>query len=831
MVLGIALGVALHVATESASESMFSAFGEFVERVAGRADLTVESTSVGVPTELVGEVMEVPGVAHAAATMELTVQAPELGESLLIFGVDMLGDMHFLPFDAAEGEEQVIDDPLSFVNDPTALLLSRKFATRHGLATDSTLTLLTSAGPKVFTVRGLLEDSGPASSFGGQVAVMFMDAAQVAFEKGTFADRIDLALEKDANESRVIDAVVAVVGDGYTIESPAAMGSRLREMVAPLHGALWLSGFLALLVGGFLVYNAVGVAVAQRRREIGMLRAFGVTKRATVALFCGEAAMLSIPGIALGLWMGASLAEYSTDHAMRSLNRLYFTAPDVESHLSLRLVCISAAAGLITAVLAAFLPARKGAAIDPAMTLRGSASVEAKAVPVRTLAVIGALMAASAWIPGLQGSRLGNAASVTVSLLGTACLTPLLIQVIRRLSLKPTERLLGIPGRLGLDYVERSLARSSINVLALMVAVSMSVSVGGWLASFEHSIVQWADRVGVADLSVTQGSPIIDRQHVPFTASVVEQVGKVSGVSAVQPYRMIDQDIGDVGIKLVATDTETFRTESEKRGKGWTLLSGAALEAGELRSQALALLSENAAERLKKQVGDTVELVTPNGMLEMTVRGVIVDYTSETGAVFIDRSLYLSHYGDGAVDGLSVFIEESANVDATASAIRDTLGGSSGVFVTRTETVRSQIISTIRDTFSYSRSVEWVTLLIALMGVVGTMIATIIDRSREIGMLRAIGASTGQVAASIVVEAGFLGVCATVIGIAVGILQCQLFLNTLLVDQTGFHLQFVFPAESAARIGILAIVTSAAAGGLPALRAAKTNVASAMVYD
>jgi putative ABC transport system permease protein len=181
VVIGIALGIALYVATEAAAASMLASFGEFVARVAGRADLSVESTGLGVPGELLAAVAETEGVAHAASTLEVTAQATELNESLLVLGVDLLGDMHFLPFNVEEGDHRLIEDPLVFVNDPTALLLSKHFAQRHHLKKDDRIRLLTADGPKDFFIRGVLEDKGPAASFGGQVAVMFIDAAQVSF--------------------------------------------------------------------------------------------------------------------------------------------------------------------------------------------------------------------------------------------------------------------------------------------------------------------------------------------------------------------------------------------------------------------------------------------------------------------------------------------------------------------------------------------------------------------------------------------------------------------------------------------------------------------------
>ena len=135
------------------------------------------------------------------------------------------------------------------------------------------------------------------------------------------------------------------------------------------------------------------------------------------------------------------------------------------------------------------------------------------------------------------------------------------------------------------------------------------------------------------------------------------------------------------------------------------------------------------------------------------------------------------------------------------------------------------------EAFSYSRSVEWVTLLVALMGVTGTMIAAVIDRRREIGALRAIGATRRQVATAIVVEAGFLGFCAVIAGIGLGLLQSTLFLRTLLLNDTGWHVAFVFPWVSTARIASLAIFTSMVAGGVAAFQASRADVAGSVVYE
>jgi putative ABC transport system permease protein len=213
------------------------------------------------------------------------------------------------------------------------------------------------------------------------------------------------------------------------------------------------------------------------------------------------------------------------------------------------------------------------------------------------------------------------------------------------------------------------------------------------------------------------------------------------------------------------------------------------------------------------------------------VHAIVADYTSENGAIYLDRRFYLERWGDPGVDSLSVYLAPGADADSVADGIHRALGGGTTLFVTRFETLRKQLLSSLTQMFSYSRSVELVTLLIALMGVTGTMIAAVLDRTREIAMLRAVGATSRQVATALVVEAAFLGVCAIVIGVVLGVVLCLLFLKTVLIMGTGWKLDFAFPWGSFLRISSLSIGTSVLAGGIPAWRAARTDVAGSVVYE
>jgi putative ABC transport system permease protein len=357
-----------------------------------------------------------------------------------------------------------------------------------------------------------------------------------------------------------------------------------------------------------------------------------------------------------------------------------------------------------------------------------------------------------------------------------------------------------------------------------MVAVATSVSSGGWLAAIEHSIQDWAEQVGVAELSVTQGSPVIDRRHVPMRPGMADMVAAVPGVKRVERFRTIERQVRGEALSINGSDLDVFLEEAARRGRGWQVMDGSLPGKGELAAAPRMLLAENAANRFKVRAGDKLVLPTREGDVPFEIRAVIVDYTAQNGAAFIDRAQLLRYFGDEYVDGMFVFLDDGARASSVASALRVALGrsaGGSSIFVTETSAVEEHILDSLRQTFSYSRSVEVMMLLIALMGVIGTMTAAVIDRRREIAIQRAIGATTLQVAVAIVVEAGFLGVCAAVAGIAVGVVECMIVLDTLLVMETGWHLQFAFPWAATGRTLVWVIGTSALAGAVPAIRAAR----------
>jgi putative ABC transport system permease protein len=831
IVLGIALGVAVVVATRATSAGMLASFDELVARTAAKADLLVVGNESGIPGELAVELAAIPGVEHAASQLEISTSLASDGRPLLVLGVDFLGDTHFLPFEGEGEDDRIVEDPLAFANDPSALLVTRTLATQRNLQVGSEVEVLGADGRVKLHVRGILRDEGPAASFGGQVAVMFIDAAQVAFGRGTLVDRVDVALAEGADKAKVKSAIERVLASRARVELPSKSGERLRSLAEPLHDGLKLSGLVALLVGVFIIYNAVAIAVTQRRRETGVLRALGVLQRDVVLHFCLEATLLAILGIGLGLLLAQSLVELThaqTETAMGYLPIAKLGAPTVGLD--------DALAGALSALVitwgAAFIPALRGARLDPVEALRhGARTPRASRMRAGRLALVGLAIMIGSWALALLGRAWPASAylATVLDLAGAALLAPALIIIARKLVLRYVQRAFGTAGRLGVDYVQRDLGRSTINVLALMIAVSLGVAVAGWLGSFELSVRKWFEQVSAADLAITRGSPLVDRKHLPLSPSTLDKLAGLPGVADLQPMRLISQHFGEITFRLVASDTAVFLEQAQQKDRNWQVLDGRSpIETNELRDKPLIVLGENAAHQMKLRAGDKLQLESPTGPVDLTVRAIVVDYSSELGAGFIDRKLYLERWRDEAIDVINVYMAPGADSARVAEAVRERLGGSETLFVTGTQALREQYLGLVEESFSYARSLELIVLIIALLGVIGTMVAAVLDRTRELGMLRAIGATRAQIARTLVIEAGFIGACSVVLGVFAGAVQCKMFLEVLVADQAGWHFDFVFPVEAASRLTIMVILTAALAGLLPGLRAARLDIKDAL---
>jgi putative ABC transport system permease protein len=213
------------------------------------------------------------------------------------------------------------------------------------------------------------------------------------------------------------------------------------------------------------------------------------------------------------------------------------------------------------------------------------------------------------------------------------------------------------------------------------------------------------------------------------------------------------------------------------------------------------------------------------------VSGLFVDYTSDQGLGFIDRSWFDRYWEDDLVDNIDLYLEDDASVDAVVEEVRRRFGGDRSVFVTPSSKLREEIKKILLQSMSVLQSTEIICLIVAILGVMGTMLAAVLDRIREIGVLRAVGATKEQVAISVVAEAGFLGLTSALAGMLLGVPLGLVFVHAIGMSSTGWRVEYGFPVLAALRVMSAVVLTAMLAGLLPGRRAASMDVTDALAYE
>jgi len=827
---GIVLGVAVFVGMHTANRTVLLGFAQTVDRIAGKTQLQVTAGESGFGEEVLDVVQSAPGVRVAVPIIEVVVDSQISGEgNLFILGVDMTGDRTLRDYDLDGGNEEAIDDPLIFLAQPDSLILSKEFADRHQIAVGSTLPLGTMDGQKLFTVRGVMKSSGLATAFGGNIAVMDIYAAQHMFGRGRTFDRIDIALSEGVTIADGQSAVSALVGAGFDVQPPSGRGQQFESMLASYSMMLSISSAFALFIGMFIIYNSFSIAVTERRSEIGVLRAIGATRGQIRWLFLGESAAIGVIGSLVGLGVGVLMARGIALGIGALISDVYRIGQAVdEVALSPRLLALSFAVGVLTSLVAAVLPARNAARLDPIQALQKGRSHVLSTGESRlrmTAAAVLALFSAICLLTD-TGSRALFYVGYLSAMVAALLLGPLLTLALAR-AFRPILRWLRpVEGSLAADSLIQAPRRTSASVAALMFSVALAVAFEGMGLANYRSMVDWMESVLNPDLFVMP-SQSLDVRGARFPASMGPEIAAVPGVERVQLVRNGRTTFRGTPVMVVALEmssiAETVRLEP------------VAGEAREMYRQAAAgqglVISDNFAERQRLRVGDPIEIAAPYGVIQLPVVGILVDYSDQQGAILMDRSLFIKYWHDDSVNLFRIYTRSDAEVMAVRTRILDRFAGQRQVFVLTNGELKAYIMKVLDQWFRLTSFQIAVAVLVAVLGIINTLTVSIKDRRRELGVLRVVGALHWQVRRTIWIEALSVATFGLILGAALGALNLLYVLQIVHRDVMGIRLDYHFPVVTV--FALVPIIAGSAfiAALWPAESAVRGSLVEALEYE
>lgn len=836
--LGMALGVAVIVAIALVNRALTTSFQSTIEQIAGKAVLQVSNSESGMAEGLLPLVRDTQGVRDVAAAVDGFLPVSGVpAERLYVYGVDLLTDFTMRDHRFV-GDGFAFERALDFIARPDSIAVTESLARRLGLTVGSRLFLNTSRGKQPFTVRALLKEEGTARVFGGNFALMDLPAAQIAFGKEGKLDIIDLTVEAGSEVAAVQEQLRQRLQGAADVERPKKRGEQIESLLTSFRVGLFFVSLIALFVGFFLIYNTVSVSVVQRKREIGTLRCLGMRRSELLRLIVAEALILAIVGAIFGCLFGWALAQAALLAVGETVRNLFSSIGLSGSSLSPRELAIALASAIGVALFAALHPAIEALRISPLENSRQALwrpvfnlkKSRATRLGLVCLAVAPAMIVTAPHLAGAVRQFSAGVIGMLIFLLGLAFFAPLIVRYGAQLLWRSALSLPGIPWaetRLAADSLRRNPSRSGITVATMVISLAAIFTIAAFVNSVRGSLLAWVDQMVTADIIISSGARTAGPRNVSLREDPAVGLRALPGVKIVDLYRLVRANYQGRPIvveSFSAAESARVRTLPMAQGDGARALR----EMGEGKG---AVVSESFQTRFGTQVGDRFELVTPSGPVVFKVLGIYIDYSSDIGSVLIDRALYKKYWRDELVDAFDLWLEPGADMAALVQKIKAGYGERYQLFISTHRELKDAVLRIMEQSFVVNYAVEIVALVVAIFSVVNTLLASILDRTREIGVLRAIGATQSQVRRLIVMEAGWMGLIGGILGLFAGSVMAyhHVVFNTKLL--TGWTFQFYYPYDVAVLVVSATVVLCLMAGYGPAKKAAAMPVVTAIGYE
>ncbi len=828
-VAGVALGVAMIVAIDLANGSAGRAFGLFTESIAGRATHTIDGGPTGLPDSLYTQLRVTLGLREAAPIVDDYVQVLEMNEQPLhVFGIDPFAEPPFRNYLAAGSSDVPVDQLTNFLVQPSTALISEPLAQSYNLKVGDTLTLRYGPARHTIMLVGLLRSSDAVTQQGLQdLLITDISTAQEILGKVGRITTIDLIVPEGAAGAALIDKITPLLPKGAEIQTAAAKGNAISQMTDAFNLSLTALSLLALVVGMFLIYNTVTFSVVQRRPILGTLRALGVTRAQVFGMILSEAAILSAFGALIGLFAGVIMGRLAVGLVTQTVSSLYFTVSVRGVSVPPFTLVKGALIGIGAALLAALVPAYEATTTPPTGALKRS-DIEAKvrrAVPLITLSGV-VLLVASVILLGVH-TLVFNFAGLFTLLIGCALFTPLVVLVLMNGLRNPLGEVAGVLGRMAPRSIVRSLSRTSVAIAALMVAVSVIVGVSAMVGSFRGTLQDWLENTIRADILIGPPSISANRQEMPVDPAVGDEIAKMPGVAQVSTSRNVSVSV--VGDALPAQiNAINYDISQGRRRFVWSIgnfdaVWQAMADGGVMVTEAFA-----SKRHLEAGPGQSITLRTDRGPQAFPVVGVAYDYGSDQGSVLMRDSVYRRLWDDNAISTVAVFVVPGVDVGGLVEQIKARFAGRQELVVRSNRELLQSVLVIFDQTFAITTALNLLATVVAFIGILSALMALQLERTRELGTMRANGLTRWQLFRMTLLETGLMGLVAGLMAIPVGTALAWVLIYIINGRAFGWSIALQLRPEFYLQAVLVALVAALLAGIYPAVQMGRVQPSQAL---
>ncbi len=774
-----------------------------------------------IPAEVVGKVATVPGVQSAIGAV-IEDGARVVGRDGKVigssgpprFGVGWRGEVGFVQLRQGRGPRA-----------PGEVAISAGLAKQGNFKLGDRLDVLTLQPKRTFTLVGIFGYTGGRDSLGAETRVAFTEpvAQQLMLGKSGTYSVVNVRAQQGGSTTRLRDAIQAALGGGYSVRTRQQVADDQASDVTAFLGFLrfFLLGFagVTLFVGVFLILNTFSILVAQRTRELALLRSVGASRGQVLRSVLVEAVLVGLLAATLGLFAGLGIAALlrAVMQAARGVS-----LPDAGLTLPVAAIVASYLVGVVVTVIAALLPALRASRVPPVAAMRDAATPDKPLTPLTIAGTLPALLGVGAVGAALFGD-LGDATpaallgGVLLTFVGVAMLTPVLS--------RPAVAVLGrafawsTPGKLGQRNSARNPRRTAITAAALMVGIALVTGVSVLASSLKASLGQLVRQDLAAEL-VISGDNVTNRSAPTYDPAVIDKAKQLEGVRQAVAVHVDVAQTGKETTEVAAGDVAAIADIFRLKATAGELRT---LQTGEL------VIDDGFAKDHHLAVGSTLQLATQRrGPRTFTVVGVFERSRLVPGALLLSVPDATAGFRSPQANWGYITLDEGADPGAIQRQVAALLADNPEVGVRSQADFLAQLTRQVNTSVVLLYVLLALSIVIAVLGIVNTLVLSIVERTRELGLVRAIGMGRAQVVQLVTVESVVIAVFGALLGLLVGTALGTAVARAL---RDEFIPVLSLPWGSMVVFLALAVIVGLTAAILPAVRAARTDVLRAIAYE
>jgi putative ABC transport system permease protein len=797
--MGVACGVAAVVGMTLSAQTALRSFTKAVEFLRGRATHSIQRPVGPMEESLLVKLGRDPSVEWFSPVIDRRLRLDN-GELVRLLGIDPFLDRTIRPeiskVEFLDSKGNDLETLSSFLIDERAAFVDNDLKIELGISSNKT----------IGTPKGPLHVKGSFPNPSGEpLVLMDIGHVQKLYNLPGYVDRVDLILSDETGFSSRWDK-------GFLIQSSQQRSETFSGMLQAFRLNLEALSLLALFVGVFLIYNTAMFTVVSRRRDTGILRSLGATRSEIFAAFLSEILILGIIGGALGGLLGFLMTRFLTGLIGSSISNLYFFLRPEPVAWSSWILATGVVLGCGASLLGGTNPILELIRTDPVKALSGRVASRKSVRKAQTAALAGLFVLLISLVLFLlpETHVYVGFAGVFGFVLGVSLLTGVVLVYLYPVVKKFLQALGRLPGKVAAGNIRQNLGRTGVAIAAFMISLSMSIGLGGMIGSFRQSLIWWMDTQIRGDLYIGT----IDEGEVP--EDLYEEIRKMEGLGGVHPYRNVLTLYRNTSINVSAVDASVLEKYAQF---GW--LKGGN-ENWEPLKRGGVIISESFSRRFGVKSGETITLEGNQGPTEFKVGAIFYDYTTEHGLVMMDRSTFLKTFGDRTLNNIGIFIDpDNPRRAELLKEVRKRAEGRGLPVLTGTQ-LHENILEVFDTTFAITRSMRAIAIIVAFFGIAGALLTLFIERSREFGIYRALGFSTGQVAKMTLMEGLGMGIVSFFLSIAVGTTLAIVLIKVINIRSFNWTI-FYYPAlQPYLLTGVTAILASIGAAAYPIWRVYRT---------